>query len=264
MKRLVLMALLAMTLLGACGGPTPAPARTSAHPPGWGLPAAPQAAQKITVVPTATMYDTITLGTVPPGPFALAGYTSGYWPTYWPLRRRYPRAHVVSIAVTAANHADCLDVEPGDASPSQVPSWVRGDKSAGFARPCVYSSYWEYVNEIRPILNRAGIGRNQVWEWDANYTYRPHLDRGFDATQYTDRALGRNLDASVVTRSFLSIAQPPLVRPKPPVVHPAARIALLRKLARLHGCYVKHHRHPRACKVWGAEVRHLTPRGVIA
>lgn len=229
------------------------------HPKGWGAPAPRSIRLSPSLVPTATMYDTITLSTVPAKSFALAGYTSGFWPTYLPLRAHYPQAHVISIAVTAAHHADCLDVESGDATPGQVASWVRADKAAGFPKPCVYSSYWEFVNEVRPALQRAGIARSQVFEWDADYTYVPHIDAGFDATQWTDHAFGRNLDASVVTYPFLSIAQPPWVAPvNPEPAHPArnVRIAYIRSLARRHGCYRKHKKP--VCAYWAREVRTLS------
>lgn len=204
----------------------------SVAPPGWGSPA-PVSAQLFALRPragaTATMYDTITLSTVPGNPFALAGYTAGFWPTFLPLRHAYPGAHTVSIAIAAGYHADCLDVEPGDAAPSQVVGWVRAEKHAGWPRPCVYSSWWEFRNEVNPALARGGIQQWQVWKWDADYTYRPHIDLGFDATQWTDRCLGRNLDCSLVLRSFLSIAHPALNPPAPkPQPKPAPVSQLLR------------------------------------
>lgn len=161
------------------------------------------------------MFDTVDVGTVPADPFALAGYTAGRWPTFLPLRHRWPSAHTVSIAISARYHADCLDVEQWDATPSEVPGWVRSEIKAGWRKPCVYSSWWEFHDQVTPDLARAGIGRSQVWEWDADYTYWPHIDAGFDATQWTDHAFGRNLDESLVTRAFLSIAHPALVKPTP-------------------------------------------------
>jgi hypothetical protein len=203
--------------LAGCGSHQSQSATGSVHPVGWGKPA-PKSAQLFGIAPsqTAAMFDTITLSTIPADPFALAGYTSGSWPNYLKLRAAYPTVHVVSIAVNASHHADCLDIEPGDAVPSQAAGWVRADIAAGFAKPCLYSSFWEFVNQVRPDLAAAGILRSQVFEWDADFTFVPHLDATFDATQWTDRALGRNLDESMVLLPFLSIAQPPL-KPTPPL-----------------------------------------------
>lgn len=218
-----LRALLAVLVLGvlvtACGGSSSTTHKSihapSPHPPGWGYPPpCPRGNSCVSVPPSAKlgtskrMFDSVSLSEFPAHPFAALGYTSGAWPTFIPIRHRWPHTHAVSIAVTASHHADCLDIEPGDATPGQAPGWVRADKSAGWARPCLYSSYWEFVSQVRPALERAGIRRSQVFEIDANYEGCPRLDKTFDGTQCTDHALGRNLDESVVTERFLSIAEP--------------------------------------------------------
>jgi hypothetical protein len=256
-------------ILSACGG---AGAPQSAHPPGWGHP--PKGAFFVppptqSLAGTARMYDTVTLSTVPSNPFATAGYTSGFFVTYLPLRQRFPHAHTVSIAVNTSHHADCLDVEPGDAHPSEVVGWVRADKAAGFGKPCVYSSFFEFVDEIRPLLRRAGISSSQVFEWDADYLGCPRLDATFDATQCTDRAFGRNLDESVVKLTYLSIATPPFRAPAP---KPKPKPSRSGELAKLLGAYSKRtnphghncqnppfrHAYPsvrynHACAIWARE-----------
>lgn len=211
--RRILPALCAMLLLAACGAPHPS-AGGSVHPPGWGRPI-PHAHHLLLAVPQGVMWDTVTRSALPANPFALAGYTSGLYTNYLAFRARYPRAHTISIAISAAHHADCLDVEPGDATPAQAPGWVKADRAAGFGRPCVYSSIWMFLHQVIPDLRAAGIARSSVLEWDADYSGRPGLDVGFDATQFTDRALGRNLDESSVTLAFLTVAQPPYHPPAP-------------------------------------------------
>jgi hypothetical protein len=296
MKSRCLTALAVVLLVPGCGHSShstvvpvaPSQSATgSVHPPGWGVEGPPAALLTLAPSSTATMYDTVTVSTVPHDPFALAGYTGGWWPTFGALTRTWPRAHTVSIAISARERADCLDVEPGDATAGDVPGWVRAEKRAGHPRPCVYSDWSEYVGQIRPVLERAGIHRSQVWEWDAHYTFTPHIDPGFDGTQWTDRAFGRNLDASLVLRSFLSIAHPPLnptPKPKPrpiPKRKPSSRrgvehahlkaLDIERAKIRRHllnaGCRVKHPRP--ACtplRKRGAavnrEIRVLKARGV--
>lgn len=211
--------------VAGCGGghaahrlPTASPvaATGSVHPPGWGAgPTEGLAAPRPLLAPSAEMFDTITLATVPANPFALAGYTSGFWPTYLPLRAAYPAAHTVSIAVNAAHNADCLDVEPGDATPGQAGGWALADIRAGFARPCLYSDLSE-MPAVQQSLAAAGLARPRYLLWLAWYRFVPGLVSGYDAVQWTDRALGRNLDESTVTLQFLSIAQPPYAPPPPP------------------------------------------------
>lgn len=260
----LLAALIALVLIVGCGTPS-RPATTtepsssfpgdmghayktpygpSANPPGWGYPPACEAGKSCVVAPPRTaslhgtlrMFDTVTLSSLPSDPFALAGYTSGYWPTFLPLRKRYPQAHTISIAVTATHHADCLDVEPGDATPAQAPGWVKADRKAGWKRPCVYSSYWEFTSQVRPLLIRAGIKRAQVYEIDADYLGCPRLDASFDATQCTDHAYGRNLDESVVTPGFLSLAQPPYTPHAKRIAVLKARIALNQRREERQAC----------------------------
>lgn len=219
MKSRCLAALAAVLLIAGCGQSHPSQsAAGSVHPPGWGTVGPPRSfGLTPTGSATAVMFDTTTLGTVPSHPFALAGYTAGNWPTFFPLRREYPSAHTISIAISTRYHADCLDVEQWDATPGEVPGWVRSEIKAGWRKPCIYSDWYEFTHQIWPVLERAGIKRSQVWEWDANYAGCPRLDPGFDATQCTDHAYGRNLDESIVTRAFLSIAHPALIEshPKP-------------------------------------------------
>lgn len=274
----ILAALAATVVLAACGAGAPhvgslprhaagtplQSAGGSVHPPGWG--ATPPGYRESAVapvlgVPTTVMFDTVTLETIPARPFALGGYTSGLFPTYLPLRRAFPHAHTISIAVTTAHHADCLDVEPGDAEPAQAGPWARADLAAGFSKPCLYSDLAEMPAVKQSLAAWLGPNwRQRVLLWLAWYRFRPGLVPGYDAVQWTDRALGRNLDQSTVAFPFLAIAQPPYQRPTPPKPSPsakAARIALLRRLAKRTGCYVKHRRRKHACLVWEHQVRAL-------
>lgn len=197
----------------------------SAHPPGFALPSpglAPKASGVLTGAPTAAMFDTITLSSMPSASAvrAAAGYTAGHWPTYLPLVHAFPHAKVISIAVGAGFHAMCLDIEPGDAVPSQAPGWYRAVKADGgipkvAGKPCLYSSLSEFLTQVIPTMNSAGISRSSYWGWDADYTFIPHIDLGFDATQWTDHALGRNLDQSMATYAFLGLSLPTPAPSKP-------------------------------------------------
>lgn len=199
----------------------------SAHPPGWGLPPKgttlrPKAVRPSSVA-TAEQWDTITVATVPHGARYLAGYTSGFWPTFFQLVKLPWSPHVTSIAISASHHAQCLDIEPGDATPAQAATWyfavkndpgMRGSLIDG--KPCEYSSFWEFVNQVNPVLRRAGIADGAIWKWDANFTFRQHLDQGFACTQWSDKALGLNLDESTCTLAFLGFHPHPKPKPVPP------------------------------------------------
>jgi hypothetical protein len=173
---------------------------------------------------TIQMYDTVTVETVPLNPQAVAGYVGGHWPTYIPLVHAHPHAHHLSIAVTAGEDADCLDVEAGDARPDQAPAWVRRQQARGVQRPVLYASV-SAMPAVIAELRAAGILREAVRLWTAHYNGRAHLCSpacgfGFqttaDATQWTDRALGRNLDEGVCDDAFFG---PPAAPPDPHHYH---------------------------------------------
>lgn len=159
-----------------------------------------------------TMYDSIDPGQIPANAAAVAGYVGGHWPTFGTLIAEWPaKTHKLSIAVNAHEDAECLDVERGDATIDQTPEWVRRQLGRGVKRPVVYTSVSEAAMLLR-ALERAGINRNQIRLWTAHYTFKPHrcsASCGFgsfqaDATQYSDHALGKNLDASLCAPGFFS------------------------------------------------------------
>jgi len=159
------------------------------------------------------MYDSVDLGQIPADAHAVAGYVNGRWPTFPEVRRRWPKARHLSVAVSASAHARCLDVERFDATPAQAPAWIRRQLLAGVHKPVIYCSLVTAAPLLR-VLERANISRHAVKLWTAHYTGRPHrcgpqcglgLGTTADATQWTNRALGRNLDASLCAPDFIPL-----------------------------------------------------------
>jgi hypothetical protein len=157
-----------------------------------------------------TMFDSVTVSQIPKDAQAVAGYVNGYWPTFPVLCKDFPHALKLSVAVNALHDADCLDVESGDATQDEAPAWVRRQIRRGIRRPVVYCST-SVAPSVLADLSKHGIGRSQIRLWTAHYTGHPHVctsvcGNGFrdraDATQYTDKALGKNLDASLCNPDF--------------------------------------------------------------
>jgi hypothetical protein len=160
---------------------------------------------------TRVMFDSVDVAQIPGKAGAVAGYTGGQWPTYWDLVKRYPHAFVLAIAIAASEDAHCLDVEAGDAHAEEVPAWVRRQHARGVKRPVVYCSVSE-AERIISLLAAAGVPRREFLLWTAHWTFEAHLcgphscgalDSTADATQWTDQALGRNLDESRVSAAFV-------------------------------------------------------------
>lgn len=156
------------------------------------------------------MFDSVSVSQIPLDAKAVAGYVGGEWITFPVLKKKFPHAWKLSIAVNAFENAECLDVEKGDASPSQAPLWVKKQRSRGVKRPVIYVQI-SNVNAVLNELAKSGIKRKQVRLWTAHYTYHPHICNkkcgfGFtgkaDATQFTNRALGRDLDESSLVSNF--------------------------------------------------------------
>jgi hypothetical protein len=149
---------------------------------------------------------------------------NGRYQTYPRLVTRFPAAHVLGIAVDSRFDAECLDVEPGDATNATAPGWVKRQLQRGVKRPVVYTSV-SNAHALLTALAAEGIKREEIRLWTAHYTFRPHLcdaKCGFgmptvaDATQYHDHALARNLDASLVQDTFFALPKPaPSPKPKP-------------------------------------------------
>jgi hypothetical protein len=167
------------------------------------------------IVVTLTMYDSTDVSALPRGADAYAGYVDGNWPTFAALKRRFSAsgAHLLSIAVFASGHADCLDIESGDATNAQAPAWVDRELTDGAHRPCLYTSV-DNMNALVRTLSGAGISRGKIRLWSAHYGRGKHIcgpgtcgltRHACDGTQWTDTALGRSLDESVLLSNFFSL-----------------------------------------------------------
>jgi hypothetical protein len=170
------------------------------------------------IVVTLTMYDSTNVGTLPPGADAYAGYVQGAFLTFPALQRLFAAdgAHLLSIAVFASGDADCLDIESGDATVAQAPGWVKGQLARGAPRPCLYTSV-SNMDALVATLSGAGISRAEVRLWSAHYEQGKHIcgpgtcrltGHACDGTQWTDAALGRRLDESVLLSDFFSLSAP--------------------------------------------------------
>ncbi|MDI5966123.1 hypothetical protein [Streptantibioticus silvisoli] len=141
---------------------------------------------------TRTMYDGVTVADLPSGAPLYAGYVDGIYANVTALRKRFPKARVVEIAVFASTHAgQVLDVETGDATPAQAPGWVTARRHAG-ADPTVYcnSSTWP---SVRAAFTKAGVA--QPHYWIADYDGKATVPSGAVAKQFKSTA---HYDQSVV------------------------------------------------------------------
>jgi hypothetical protein len=181
---------------------------------------------------TVIMFDSIDLSQFPPNPEAVAGYVGGHWPTYPELVKKFPHAYHLSIAVNASQSARCLDVEPGDATPGQAPGWYANHADHSQGLPVLYGSA-SAVQQIVNAMAGAGYSRDRYFIWSAHYSFQEHICSpsrcGYpqaDATQWTDKAMGRNLDQSLCSDAFFSSAPAPGPRPPSPIPVPEDAVSI--------------------------------------
>lgn len=162
-----------------------------------------------------TMYDSVDVAAIPHDAQAVAGYRDGKYQTYPELVTRFPATPKLSIVVFAKDDGDCLDIENGDASIGDAPGWVKRQHARGQKRPVLYTSL-SNVNTLHDELSKAAVYRGEWRLWSADYVGFPKINGPADgistyadATQYTDKALGRNLDASLCSTTFFGAAPKP-------------------------------------------------------
>lgn len=139
-----------------------------------------------------TMYDGVTVSGLPEGAPLYAGYLDGRYANLPALRKRFPSARIVEIAVFASTLAGhVLDVETGDATPAESVGWVRARRKAG-ADPTVYcnTSTWPAV---RAAFRAAGVAEPHYWL--AAYNGSATIPAGAVAHQWRNTA---HYDQSVV------------------------------------------------------------------
>ena len=167
------------------------------------------------------LFDTITPEVIPPDAQAVAGYTSGAWPTYDYVKEHFPHAYRLAICIDARHDGHMLDVEQGDAEASEAPAWLMRQLGRGVGRPVLYASEWTWTQELRPALQKAGIPhglyRSIIADPRGLANAVARLNEGYDGCQFDWHYLGLNLDATLCRPGFFGPQKPP---PLPPILPP--------------------------------------------
>lgn len=153
------------------------------------------------------MFDDTSVELIPRSARAVAGYVNGRYRTLPALRGRFPKAKVVTIAVTSDARAQFLDIEPGNATIADAPGWWERNKDHGARGFYIAESQ---ADELVHALDRHRIARHTYVLWTAHYMGERHIcgpdscgcQVRADGTQWTDRANNRSLDESKLTHAF--------------------------------------------------------------
>lgn len=153
------------------------------------------------------MYDSTDINEIPNGAHAIACYRNGIYENEHAARKRFPHSFILPISVRDVVACDCYDIERGDYRIDEAAQLVRYAHSHGIWRPCLYANESDWIT-LHQDLAGAGIARDQYRAWQAHYDGISTVPIGFDAKQFTARALGRNLDESVCNTGFFPPAKP--------------------------------------------------------
>ncbi len=157
------------------------------------------------------LYDAVTPSNIPLTAKAVGGYVDGLYIWDQAGWARFPNAYKVRIAVFATtNDGEVLDIEKGNATPAEGPSWVKMRRFAG-VDPTIYcnASTWPRVRAAF-----VGSGVTEPHYWIANWSSGPVIPDGAVAVQYAhDIAPGYDLS---LTNGHWPIADPaPVPAPTP-------------------------------------------------
>jgi hypothetical protein len=145
------------------------------------------------------MFDSTTPHAIPANAEMVAGYVDGAYRWTDADWARFPHAQQVRITVTADHsRGNCLDVESGDATPSQAPGWIRARHAAGVNYVTIYCN-----RSTLAAVDKACQGLS-YYRWIATLDGTLHIP-GFTpletpaAVQFANsRMAGANVDVSLV------------------------------------------------------------------
>jgi hypothetical protein len=176
----------ASTMIATAPGASAATAKTK---PG-GKPAAAQQ--------NLTFYDSITPSEIPANQ-QIATYADGKFAVDRSLVSNPGQVIWIDINGHDAN-ANALDVEPGDATPSEVASWVQRRLTAHPGSVAiVYTMRSEWAAAKASVATLPAAMRSEVRWWIADPTGHPHIVPGSQATQWY---WGENYDVSSALPDF--------------------------------------------------------------
>ncbi len=144
------------------------------------------------------IYDSVTPASIPPHEQVAVYATGSYAASPSSVARD---RHVLWIDTQGSDpRASALDVEPGDATPTDAASWARAKLSADPNSPAIiYTMRSEWSAARAAIATLPAHMRSEVRWWIADPTGRPHIVPGANATQWY---WGKNYDISSANPGF--------------------------------------------------------------
>lgn len=120
-------------------------------------------------------YDSVSVGNIPHDAKAAAFYVDGKFANEAAVKAQAPKARYTSIAVFASGEADCLDIEPGNATIAEAAGWYRKMRELRPKRKPIFYCGAASADELVGALLTSGIKRSQYILWTAHYGTGKHF-----------------------------------------------------------------------------------------
>jgi hypothetical protein len=145
------------------------------------------------------LYDSVTPSAIPSSSQAVAVYANGHYAAS--PSQVGKRGLTLWIDTNGSDpHADVLDVEPGDATPSQAAAWVQQKLNASpNSTAIIYTMRSEWGAVQAAVSHLAWWMPSHTKYWIADPTGVPHIVPGSQATQWY---WGQNYDISTALPEF--------------------------------------------------------------
>lgn len=119
------------------------------------------------------MFDSVTVSDIPRAAMMVAGYANGRYANFPALVKRFPQAIRLGIAIDGKDFrqlAHVLDIENGDAEPSDFGPWARSMLAQYVHRPTAYIQ----ASRLHELLEYHRPGDPPLDVWAADWTGHPH------------------------------------------------------------------------------------------
>jgi hypothetical protein len=152
-------------------------------------------------------YGSVTTDDIPTDAQVVFAYKYGTYAQIEAVTAHCPHARLVTVATEDGERADMYDIEHGAMTITGVIDALRLDLDDHVGLRAVYASL-DTMPDVRGEIERAGISLADIRPVVAHFTDAPELPAWASAVQWTQTALGRNLNEYLLRDSFFPVAKP--------------------------------------------------------
>ena len=134
---------------------------------------------------TLVGYDSVTADAMPDNGDFYCFYSTGSFANGTAVKADHPDKKYIGITPTISDiaGADCLDIENGDATPADAPTFVKNADPSSLNLPMLYASE-SNVAAVISACTAAGIARDKYYIFQALWNGVAAVPAGVDAAQY--------------------------------------------------------------------------------